>query len=134
MNMAVAGTKNILDMQIQKHQISYTGEPFSQYQKVYCGTNENISHYMSFSMQKDDKVLSVLGGGDHPFNAVCSGSLNVDTFDTNELTEYYALGLKKALILKNTYKGYLSTLKKLVIDDINIDKEYAIIEELFPYM
>ena len=60
------------------------------------------------------KALSVLASGDHVFNLIYYGILNIDTFDTNRLTEYYALGLKRAALLAFTYEEYLLFNQKLI--------------------
>ena len=106
-------TKNIVKKQIDEQKVTMFGIPFSEYQKVYASTNENIYGYMSkLDFNGKNNALSVMASGDHAFNAALYGIKEIDTFDTNKLTIYYSLGIKRSAILKYNYKDYLSFLKK----------------------
>ncbi len=70
-----------------------SGGFFGEYDKFYPYTNECISGYLRFvDFIKKNSALSVLSSGDHVFSLISHGINNVDTFDINRLTEYYALG------------------------------------------
>ena len=108
----------------------------TSYSKVYLWTNENIDAYLNIvDISSKENALSVLASGDQTFNLITKGIMNIDTFDTNKLTEYFALGLKRALILKYSYKDFLR-----IINILNSGNFYHyeiindIIKGLFPYM
>ncbi len=84
--------KEIIDMGI----IPYT---FEEYAAFYYLSNEQINQiYSQIDFTNYHTALTVLSSGDHAFNAIYQGIDNVDTFDVNRLTEYYALGFKKRAI------------------------------------
>ena len=121
--MVISGVKNIIDRQVNAGKIYVFGRPFSEWQKVYKETNENINGYMQQLDFKDKKkALSVLASGDHVFNLIYYDILNIDTFDTNRLTEYYALGLKRAALLAFTYEEYLLFNEKLTDSSISLEE------------
>lgn len=68
---------------------------FHKYNSIYPFTNENLDGYMKGL--EGQKVLTVVGSGDHYLNAIYNGAEVVDCFDINRLTIYY-LKLKKAAI------------------------------------
>lgn len=134
MTNLINGVKNIIDRQVNAGKVYAFGRPFSECQKVYKETNENIASYMSELDFKDkNKALSVLASGDHIFNLIYYGILNIDTFDTNRLTEYYALGLKRSAILAFTYKEYLSFNQKLTTTT-SIEELNNLISLCYPFM
>ena len=103
--------------------------------RVYPNTNENISGYLSlFDMSKYRNALAVLSSGDHAFNLVHAGITDIDTFDCNRLTEYYALGLKRAMIMKYSYNEYLRLMKQMIVDHFDSDFELDTISDLLPFM
>ena len=96
----ILATKTIIKTQIDNGKIYVFGKSFSKYQKVYCCTNENINGYMNkFNFDNKENALTVMASGDHVFNLACNDILYIDTFDTNILTEYYVLGIKRSAIL-----------------------------------
>lgn len=126
---------NLIEKQIKEHKIFNAGTPFSKYQKIYLWTNENINGYLSdINPSIGDIALTVMASGDHTFNLVTNGVLNIDTFDTNILTEYYVLGLKRAMVLKYDYNTFINTMEKLSSNNINIEESTNIIYELLPFM
>lgn len=128
-------TKNIVKKQIDEQKVTMFGIPFSEYQKVYASTNENIYGYMSkLDFNGKNNALSVMASGDHAFNAALYGIKEIDTFDTNKLTIYYSLGIKRSAILKYNYKDYLSFLKKILDEKTSLEELTEIIKSLFPYM
>ena len=85
---------------------------FDKYGKVYPFTNENIGGCLKLvDFDKKTSALTVLSSGDHAFNLIKEGIINVDTFDINRLTEYYALGLKRAMIQRYSYEEFLNIVK-----------------------
>lgn len=94
---------------------------FEEYDSVFPFTNENISSYLTLiDIKSKQKALSVLSSGDHIFNLITLGVTDIDTFDINKLTEYYALGLKRAMILKYSYKDFIK-----ISDIMNIQMGYG---------
>ena len=127
--------QNIIYNQVNNGKYYSSGIPFSKYQKVYLSTNENINEYLNnVDFNKKTNALSVMASGDHIFNIINKGILNIDTFDTNAITEYYVLGLKKAMILKYNYKEYLKTYSKFCDKFISLDELTFILKELLIYM
>lgn len=113
MNEAINATQKMIETQVDAQRILRTGIPFSEYQRVYKDTNENIDGYMRLmDLEGKRNALTVLASGDHAFNLVYHGILDIETFDTNRLTEYYSLGLKRAAILKYDYYSYLCFMQK----------------------
>jgi len=131
---AIVGARKLIDNYVKE--FSYFDHAnFDGYQKIYIGTNELIGEYLSLLDLKDKKrALSVASSGDHTFNLICEGILDIDTFDSNKLTEYYAFGLKRAMIIKYDYKTYLSILTKLCNRTCSCDTITQIIFELLPLM
>lgn len=81
-------TKELIENYIKYH------NAFSN--RVYSYTNENIKSYLNnFDFNGKSSALSVLSSGDQVFNLIHNGITNIDTFDSNYLTEFYSLGIKK---------------------------------------
>jgi len=134
MTEAIKGAKFLIDKQIGEGKIYTFGEAFSTYQKVYAATNENIAGYVNLvDTTNKEKVLSVLSSGDHVFNLITNDVFNIDTFDSNALTEYYALGLRRALILKYNYYDYFKAIV-ILTTSYSVDEVTEIIKGLLPYM
>ncbi|MBQ6538789.1 MAG: DUF3419 family protein [Bacilli bacterium] len=70
-------------------------QEFTEYDRIYPYTTENISGYMEDVTDKD--VLTVVGSGDHYLNLILKGANTVDCFDINKFALYY-LRLKKAAV------------------------------------
>ncbi len=135
MKEAVKGAKALIEKQVMYGKAYMFGVPFSEYQRVYTVTNENIKGYMSkFDFKGKSSALSVMGSGDHAFNAIYYGISRVDTFDTNKLTEYFVLGIKRSAILRFNYQEYLEFINKILDDHITIEELTELIASLFPYM
>ena len=82
---------------------------FSQYSKVYQFTNENLAEiYKGVNFTNYYNALCVLSSGDHALNLLYHGIVNIDTFDYNRLTEYYALGFKKNAIEVLDYNHFFN--------------------------
>ena len=111
------------------------GSGFEEYSPFYKSTNEYIKGYVNlYDMSNYDSALTVLSSGDHAFNLIHAGIMDIDTFDCNKLTEYYALGLKRAMILKYTYREYLKVMSAIICDHLSFDEEIEMINDLLPFM
>ena len=129
------GTKELLNKQYESGKAFCSGKPFSTYQKVYFATNENIKSYIEKSnLDGKTSALSVMASGDHSFNLIEKGILNIDTFDSNALTEFYVFGIKCAMIMRYSYKEYLITLNKLLDINTSLEELTSIIVDLLPFM
>lgn len=68
---------------------SEEGGGFSDYSKIYAGSNENLENLFKRFSVKDKKVFSVMASADQPFCAYYNGAKSVDTFDVNKLAKHY---------------------------------------------
>lgn len=125
--------KERIEYQVNKGQIRLTGIPFTVSQKAYYMTNENMTGYMDDLEGTKKSALTVTGSGDHILNLLSKGVLDIETFDTNAFAAYYALGLKKALILKYSYKEYLEVMQKLGTSK-DLEYQTQILFEALPFM
>ena len=93
---------------------------FTEYDRVYPYTTENINGYLEDLTGKS--VLSVVGSGDHYLDLITMGAREVDCFDINKFALYY-LRLKKASVkclnkreyfdfLTNNSNKYFNEVKK----------------------
>lgn len=134
MEQCIENAKKLIEEQVSANRASY-GVSFTTYNKSYCFTNENIKGYLKLvDFEGKTSALSVLASGDHAFNLILNGITNVDTFDVNKLTEYIALGLKRAMILKYSYDDFFIVMKSLCGYDTPIECIYEIISGILPYM
>lgn len=86
----------------------YLGIDFEEYSKIYSFTNEYLANmFLQMNLACKKNALTVLSSGDHAFNLIYMGIENIDTFDSNRLTEYYALGLKKTAIQCLNYNEFM---------------------------
>ena len=135
MESIINGTKELLNKQYECGKAFCSGKPFSTYQKVYFSTNENIKTYINESnIEGKTSALSVMASGDHSFNLIEKGILNIDTFDSNALTEFYVLGIKRAMIMRYSYKEYLITLNKLLDINTSLEELTSILTDLLSFM
>lgn len=135
MEKCIEGAKWLIDYQVRNNQICKIGVPFSEFQKTYSWTNEFIPGYLDLvSFEDKNSALSVMASGDHTFNLITKGITDIDTFDTNRLTEYYALGFKRAMILKYDYDDFILTMRYINSEYATIDGISTLILELLPYM
>ncbi len=126
---AISQTKNMINTAVLERKID-SNLKFNGYQKVYFYTNENIKGYLDLlNFQAKSKALTVLSGGDQAFSLISKGIRDIHTFDINLLTEYLALGLKRAMILKYDYAKYLEVLN-CFYDGCSIDDLTSIIMDL----
>jgi len=135
MEKCIEGAKAIIEKQVREKEISVFGVAFSSYYKTYCWTNELIAEYLKLAdLSEKDNALSVLASGDHAFNLITEGITNIDTFDSNKLTEYFALGFKRAMILKYNYPEFLQNMRILCNSKTDINTISDILYGLLPYM
>lgn len=134
MENCINGAKKLIEEQMFGEGVSH-GASFKPYGKTYFWTNENINGYLNLvDLEGKDSALTVLASGDHAFNLIQRGILNIDTFDTNLLTEFYSIELKRAIILKYNYEQYFSFMRILCSTNVSVDVLTDMIKGLFPYM
>lgn len=94
------------------------------YEKIYPFSNESIISYYNYVNLLNKKALCVTASGDHALYAAAAGANNIECFDMNKLTKYYA-ALKIALILaydeKSFFKLFIEKKKKLLTTRINLN-------------
>lgn len=134
MERAIEAAKRIIYKEIKNYLFMHFNG-FSEYGKLYLFTNENINSYINQNkFNPNDKALSILSSGDHVLNLATNGIKDIDTFDINYLTEYYALGLKIALITKYSYEDFL-LISQMILNRIGPPEPIAqIIFDIIPYM
>ena len=135
MNDALNKSKDIINKQVIFGAPYVLENTYNKYQKIQASTNENIDGYMSqldFNGKYD--ALSVMGSGDHPLNISFYGIQDIDTFDINALTEYYALGIKRSAILALNYNDYIIFMNKLFDRNTSINEINDLINLIIPYM
>lgn len=132
MEKAIKEAKALID-NYYKNNGRYYG--FSEYTHFYLGTNEKINEYLKKDKFKPhERALSVLASGDQAFNLIANGLTEIDTFDINRLTEYYALGFKKALITKSSYEDFLKVIKKLSGHYTSSEEIFSIVSDTIPFI
>ena len=134
MEKTVEIAKKIIDEQVKMGFINQNSE-FLRANKTYPWTNEDVGRYLRFVDFKGmDSGLTVLASGDQAFNLIKCGIMNIDTFDINPLSEYYALGLRRAMILKYDFKTFNNIIDLFYNPWCGIDMIHNLIRGLFPYM
>lgn len=101
---------------------------YSKYSKIYPHSNEMLFNILKGVDGINKKALTVLSSGDQLYDLILNGYRNIDTFDINKFTDYYALGLKKTAIKYLNLNDYI---KFFGVND-NINPE--IIKYLLDYM
>ena len=135
MDEATFYAKEMIENQVNQKKIMNVFEPFSKYSKGYLWTNENIKEYINKKyISEYNSALSVTASGDHLFNLILHNVLNIDTFDTNTLTEYNVLGLKKALIEKFKYNDFLTICELIANNMLTLEETTYLIKDLLPLM
>ena len=80
---------------------------FVEHASFYHLTNESVETFLKIvTLTPRTKALSILASGDQVFHLVLRGLKDIDTFDINRLTEYYALGFKKRAIECLSFEDY----------------------------
>lgn len=135
MDRCINGAKSLIEHQVKCREVCNVGKPFSEFQKVYSWTNEYIKAYLRLvDFKNKQNALSVMASGDQTFNLISKGVSTIDTFDSNRLTEYYALGFKRAMILKYDYYSFLNIMKAIADKTIGLEYITELIIGLLPYM
>ena len=136
MEKAILEVKKTIEDQVKYGDTCFNGLPFSRYQKFYYCTNENIKAYLDLvEFTNKERALSVMASGDHIYNLITKGILDIDTFDTNELTEFYALGLRRAIILKYNYQEYLNLMNNFLRnEDVSLNDLSDFLNGLLQFM
>ena len=85
----------------------YNDLSFDNNSKAYLRTTENINGYYNKLNFRDKKVLTVIGSGDHIFEAILRGAKEVEGFDISEnaILLYY---LKEAAIKTMDFEEYMN--------------------------
>lgn len=99
-----------IKMYLEGYQNGYFGvnDDFEEYAGFYHLTNEPVSQmFKEINLNKVQNALSVLASGDQIFHMINAGVQNIDTFDINRLTEYYALGFKRRAIECLKYEDFI---------------------------
>lgn len=105
---AIEETKDAqkLDSFFAEHLQETTGNPkFSEYNKIYSFTTENITGYFPKFNFKEKSVLTVGASGDHLINAYLLGANNVKCFDINLLAQYFT-ELKVAYLKNHGFTAF----------------------------
>jgi hypothetical protein len=137
-NKSIDAAKSLIDRSIEYSGLNINYRSFNSdinnYDYFYTFTNENVNAYMQYIDNNPQNALTVLASGDQPFNLVTKGVLDIDTFDINFLTEYFALGLKRAMILKYSREEFIDIILKIMHYEFTIEDELDFITGLFSYM
>ena len=134
-NIALEKVLEIIEKQVNFGKILLEGESFSKYQKIFMSTNENIKDSLNLiEFENKHNALSVMASGDHSFNLINKNILNIDTFDTNMLTEYYVLGIKRSMIVKYKYQEYIEKYKLFTNMNASLENITGTLYDLLPLM
>ena len=135
MDIIIDKIKDLIRKQAENSVSSTYGLKFDECCKVYAFTNERIAAMLEFiKICENSSAIVTTSSGDHAFNLLSMGVYDIDTFDINLFSDYYAFGLKRAMILKYSYYEFLE------ISKIFREKYYSykdvtqIVIDLLPYM
>ncbi len=78
-----------LERDLEKAYNVIYGNCSHHFDRIYARTNENLTDTLGKFDFNDKNVFSVLASSDQLLKAYCLGARNVDTFDINQLAEYY---------------------------------------------
>lgn len=135
MSLVLDNSKQIILGQVERGKVYHSGIPFDTVQKVYATTNENLKGCMEkLNFKNKNSILTVMASGDHAFNIIFYGVKNIDTFDTNMLTEYYVLGIKRSAIMTFNYKEYLYFYKKLLSENTSLEELNSLMDKIYNNM
>lgn len=101
---------NAIELYLSSYQNKayFVNDAFIEYAGYYRITNEPFSKFLAnANFTPNTKTLSVLASGDQVFEMVLNGINNIDTFDINRMTEYFALGFKKRAIECLSHEQFL---------------------------
>ena len=134
LNEDIAATKELIYRQVFSGNTQIEELPTYPYQKVFPGTNENLCYLEDHLLDGMKSALSVLSSGDQIFTLVYHGIKDISSFDTNRLTYYYSLGIKRAAILTYDYDEYLNFMENLFSTNFLLDELTAVVKKLFSNM
>lgn len=135
MIQAISETKKMIENHLNELNDFNVMSDFSKYSPAILFTNENIKGYLEYAkLSKNSDALTVLASGDQAFNLITKGVRNIDAFDINYLTEYFALGIKRAMILKYDYQDFLEITYKLISGKMDLITLSDFVVGLFSFM
>lgn len=135
MNLDIIRTKHMIHKIYRQNISRYRLGLFTNFSPCYLTTNENLNGYFQdLKFESDNKVLSVLASGDQLFSVISKGAINIDTFDTNSLAEYYVFGIKKALLLKYDYEDFIKIFNLMIKRNLSQSEFANLLNDLLPCM
>lgn len=135
MDTIIDKTKDLIRKQAEHSVSSSYGLKFDECCKVYAFTNERIAAMLEFiKICNNSTAVVTTSSGDHAFNLINAGVYDIDTFDINLISDYYALGLKRAMILKYSYYEFLEITKIFREKYYSYEEITQIVVDLLPYM
>ena len=99
-------------------------EPYRLIDSTYGFSNEDLRYIHANSCKGRKRALVVAGGGDHSLNLIANGIMEIDTFDINDLTEYY-IALKRAMIMKYSFQEFREL---VLVMDSQVNGYYLLFE------
>lgn len=90
---------------------------FTDYERIYPWTNENLRKFFDDFSLLNKKILTVTSSGDHFLNLVLAGASDITCFDINRLTKYYQ-ELKIAYIKLFDYEEFKNILYSNLSKDV----------------
>lgn len=85
---------------------NHSGQQFTEYARFYKYTNEDLATIlMQMDLRNTSSALCPTASGDHALNLAYFGVKDIDTFDCNRVTEYYAK-FKEMAVLCLTYEWF----------------------------
>ena len=75
----------------------------SPHDRIYYSSNENLEPLFSSISIENKKVLTVLGSGEHVFHLYNRNPLLVDTFDINQLAQFYYYLRRWSIVYLDNY-------------------------------
>ena len=133
--VAVEAVKKLIKENIIRDYTLDRPTNFDGYQDLYYQTNENIAEYLNLiDLTNKENALCVAGSGDQAFSLIYNGIKDIELFDVNKFTEYFILGIKKAMILKYNYSEYINVLNKLISQMTMPSEINEILLDLLSYM
>ncbi len=105
-NQRLEDIKKTIELYYLISKCNRTGHFFSEYSRFYKYTNEDLANiYGQMDFKNCQKALCPTASGDHALNLAYFGVKEIDTFDCNRITEYYAK-FKEMAILCLSYEWF----------------------------
>lgn len=127
--------KYFIEMQLKNWRNRREIIEFDGVQKTYPFTNEDISAILKLvDLREKENILSIMASGDQVFNFIADSDVkSIDTFDINRLTEFYVLGIKRAMVLKYSERlDFIYTAENLDLGIVDLQNDFIL--ELLPFM